>query len=212
MGSRLNDSSPAPIPVGRRERRKQEVHSRLFEAARLLFNQQGYDATTVEQIAEAADCAPATFFNHFQNKQTVLGLMTSEVVSHLQQMLEAEFKHTGSAEQRLVGLATTAANQIAQHHDIAHHVMLELVRTRGRPEAQTPYLDQIFEPVEGVLSEGQSNNEVRDDHDARFLTRMVVGMLNTAITHWLADPSYPIERELPRAARFAWDAVRTRSN
>jgi len=212
VGSTLSDSSPAPIPVGRRERRKQEVHSRLYEAARLLFNQQGYDATTVEQIAEAADCAPATFFNHFQNKQTVLGLMTSEVVSHLQQMLEAEFKHTGSAEQRLIGLATTAANQITQHHDIAHHVMLELVRTRGRPEAQTPYLDQIFEPVEGVLSEGQSNHEVRDDHDARFLARMVIGMLNTAITHWLADPSYPIERELPRAARFAWDAVRARSN
>jgi hypothetical protein len=41
---------------------------------------------------------------------------------------------------------------------------------------------------------------------------MVVGMLNTVITHWLADPSYPIERELPHAARFAWDAVRARSN
>jgi hypothetical protein len=77
-----------------------------------------------------------------------------------------------------------------------------------RPEAQTPYLDQIFEPVEGVLSEGQSNNGVRDDHDARFLTRMVVGMLNIAVTHWLADPSCPIERELPRAARFAWHAAR----
>jgi AcrR family transcriptional regulator len=208
----LSDSNPSAIPVGRRERRKQEVRARLYEAARRLFNQQGFDATTVEQIAEAADCAPATFFNHFQNKQTVLRMMTSGVVSHLQEMLEAEFEHTDSAEQRLVGLATTAANQIAQHHDIARHVMLELVRTRGRPEAQTPYLDQIFEPVEGVLSEGQSNGEVRDDHDARFLTRMVVGMLNTAVTHWLADPSYPIEQELPRAARFAWDAVRARSD
>lgn len=207
----MSESSPTPNPVGRRERRKQEIRSRLYEAARLLFNQQGYDATTIEQIADAADCAPATFFNHFQNKQTVLGLMTSEVVCQLQQIIEAEFKHTGSAEQRLVGLATTAANQIAQHHDIARHVMLELVRTRGRPEAQTPYLDQIFEPVEGVLSEGQSNREVRDDHDARFLTRMVIGMLNTAVTHWLADPSYPIERELPRAARFAWEAVHARS-
>jgi AcrR family transcriptional regulator len=208
----LSGSSPISIPVGRRERRKQEVRSRLFEAARLLFNQQGYDATTVEQIADAADCAPATFFNHFQNKQTVLGLMASEVVSHVQQMLEAEFKHSGSAEQRLIGLATTAASQIAQHQHIARHVLLELLRTRGRPEAQTPYLDQIFEPVEGVLSEGQSNREVRDDHDARFLTRMVIGMLNTTVTHWLGDPTYPIERELPRAARFAWDAVRARSD
>ena len=208
----MSDPSSSPIPIGRRERRKQEVRARLYEAARALFNQQGYDATTVEQIAEAADCAPATFFNHFQNKQIVLLLMTSEVVSHLQGMLEAEFKHTGSAEQRLIGLATTAANQIAQHEDIARHVMIELVRTRGRPEAQTPYLDQIFEPVEGVLSEGQANGEVRDDHDPRFLTRMVVGMLNTAVAHWLADPSYPIERELPRAARFAWDAVRARSS
>ena len=58
--------------------------------------------------------------------------------------------------------------------------------------------------------DGQASGEVRSDETAGFLTQMVVGMLNATITRWLADPSYPIEHELPRAARFAWEAVRHR--
>ena len=38
---------------------------------------QGFEATTVEQIAAAADIAPATFFNHFQSKNALLGEMTT---------------------------------------------------------------------------------------------------------------------------------------
>ena len=198
------------MTLGRRERRKQEVRNRIYEAARALFAKHGFDATTVEQIADAADCAPATFFNHFRSKQSLLGLMTSEVVAYLQQIIEAELKQSGSAEARLVGLAGTAAAQIHAHEGIARDVVLELVRTRGRPDDTTPYLEQVFESVEGLLRDGQAGGEVRSDETAGFLTQMVVGMLNATITRWLADPGYPIEDELPRAARFAWDAVRER--
>ena len=65
---------------GRRERRKRELRARIYATARRLFQEQGVDATTVEQIAAATDIAPATFFNHFQSKQALLGEMTSEVV------------------------------------------------------------------------------------------------------------------------------------
>ena len=70
-------------PIGRRERRKLEVRSRIYSAARELFTKQGFEATTVDEIAAVADVAPATFFNHFQSKQTLLTLMTGELVDHL---------------------------------------------------------------------------------------------------------------------------------
>ncbi len=45
-----------------------------------LFRTQGFERTTVSQIAEAADIVPATFFNHFQSKNAQLGQMTTELL------------------------------------------------------------------------------------------------------------------------------------
>ena len=51
------------VPLGRRERRKLEVRTRIYSVARELFAAQGFDATTVDEIAREADVVPATFFN-----------------------------------------------------------------------------------------------------------------------------------------------------
>jgi AcrR family transcriptional regulator len=53
---------------GRRERKKRARRERIYEAARELFLEQGYAATTVAQIADTADVARTTFFNHFERR------------------------------------------------------------------------------------------------------------------------------------------------
>ncbi|MCP2256476.1 transcriptional regulator, TetR family [Streptoalloteichus tenebrarius] len=56
----------------RRERKKRETRRLLTETALRLFAEQGYERTTVAQIAAAADVATKTFFNHFPSKDDVL--------------------------------------------------------------------------------------------------------------------------------------------
>ncbi|RSM86604.1 TetR family transcriptional regulator [Kibdelosporangium aridum] len=55
----------------RRERKKQQTRRLISEAALKLFAEQGYEQTTVAQIAAAADVATKTFFNHFPSKEDV---------------------------------------------------------------------------------------------------------------------------------------------
>jgi AcrR family transcriptional regulator len=60
------------VDSSRRERKKQLTRERIVSEAIRLFDRDGYEKTTVAQIAEAADIDPKTFFNYFPSKDEVL--------------------------------------------------------------------------------------------------------------------------------------------
>ena len=69
--------------TGLRERKKQRTRDALVLAAHELFVTQGYDATTVDQIAETVEVSQRTFFRYFSNKE--------EVALALQEMFAERF-------------------------------------------------------------------------------------------------------------------------
>jgi len=60
------------LPTGLRERKKAKTRLAIREHAMALFKDQGYDKTTVEQIAAAAEVSPSTFFRYFPSKEEVV--------------------------------------------------------------------------------------------------------------------------------------------
>ncbi|MBF6465078.1 TetR family transcriptional regulator [Nocardia beijingensis] len=62
----------APPTTGLRERKKQQTRLRIIAAALDLCDTQGFDATTIEQIAHVADVSPRTINRYFDNKEDIV--------------------------------------------------------------------------------------------------------------------------------------------
>jgi AcrR family transcriptional regulator len=199
-----------PVKEGRRERRSRELRERIYRTAQALFLEHGFDAVTVNQIADAADIAPATFFNHFQSKGAVLQAMTAEVFEYMESMVAEQLESPLSTQQRIVAFALRVAGEILRVRKLAHDVLLSLMQTGVRSGEIAPYARGLIAPFAEMLAEGQSAGQVRTDRDATFLAEVVVGALNGTITNWLSDPEYPIADRLEETAVFMGEAIAPR--
>ncbi|MFF3907699.1 TetR/AcrR family transcriptional regulator [Streptomyces sp. NPDC001848] len=84
--TRSSPASPADRPrLGLRERKKIKTREAIRAATYVLIEEQGYDATTIEQIADRAEVSPSTVFRYFPTKEDIV--LTDEYDPLLEQEL-----------------------------------------------------------------------------------------------------------------------------
>ena len=93
--------------LGRREQNKVEKRGRIVAAARALFTHKGFDATTTQEIAEAAGVAAGTIFSYAKTKDDLLILVFhDEMLDVVERAYKASLSHDGLLEQALVFFET----------------------------------------------------------------------------------------------------------
>ena len=165
---------------GLRERKKQKTRWAIQEHALRLFAEQGYDATTVEQIAAAAEISPSTFFRYFKTKEDV-------VVEDQWDPIFIEAYRAAPAD-----LGPLAALRHAVEHSFAQADQAEmdkiLARTRLQmtvPALRARMLDGMLaslDLVAGLLAERAGRNA---EHPmVRTAAGAVMGVLMSAMFAW----------------------------
>ena len=131
--------------VSLRERKKARTRAALREHALRLFREQGYQATTVEQIAAAAEVSPSTFFRYFPTKEDVV----------LQDDMDTRM--IAALEQQPAGLGPVAAIRAAVRQMSSSYTAADLdvlrettALTMTVPEIRARALDEFARAIGGI--------------------------------------------------------------
>jgi AcrR family transcriptional regulator len=175
------DSQATP---GLRERKKAKTRAAMQRHALQLFREQGYEATTVEQIAEAAEVSPSTFFRYFRTKEDVA------LYDDLDPLFIAAFEGQ-PAELSPVQAMRRAWRQVFTS---VPTVETEQQWERGRlilavPELRMRMLDQVAEAVQ-LFAELVARRVGRraDEFAVRTYAGAMIGAVLSAILTGMDDP------------------------
>jgi AcrR family transcriptional regulator len=173
------DSSQAR-PDGLRERKKARTRASLREHALRLFREQGYQATTVEKIAAAAEVSPSTFFRYFPTKEDLV------LQDDMDTRLMAAF------EQQPPGLGPIAAVRAAVRQTLDSYTGadLDMIRESTRlsmtvPEIRARALDEFARAI-GAMTETVAKRAGRptDDLAVRTVAGAIMGVVMSITMPW----------------------------
>ncbi len=183
MTGMLDASQPplgAPRPDGLRERKKARTRASLREHALRLFRDQGYTATTVEQIAAAAEVSPSTFFRYFPTKEDLV--LQDDMDTRLIEALEQQPPDLGA-----VAAVRAATKQVFASYTAAD---VDVIRETARltltvPEVRARAMDEFARSI-AVVAEAVARRAGRpaDDLAVRTVAGAIIGVIMAITLPW----------------------------
>jgi AcrR family transcriptional regulator len=174
------------------QQRSEETHTRILESANLLFSKNGYDATGVAEICQAAGVSKGAFYHHFPTKQAVFMKLMEGWLNGLDAGFQLMLSQTEDIPQALLQMADMVGD-VFESADVHLPIFLEFWRQAMRDpaiwqatiEPYRRYQTYFANLIQEGIAEG-SLGPVNPTHASRTLVYMAMGML----MHSLFDPDH----------------------
>ncbi|MCS3926024.1 AcrR family transcriptional regulator [Bradyrhizobium elkanii] len=196
----LPAGAKSPDGPGLRQRKLQETRERLTRAAMALFLERGFEATTIDDIATAADVSRRSFFHYFASKEDVVAAWQEGAAS----ALVAEVVARPAGETMLMAAENAIAAAVRRIDPAEAAAMSRLKRDNPALHAR----DQLkYEKLERALAEGLSQRaKTKSDRlKARLVAMIATGAMRVGGESWIGEDV----REKPEVfVKRTFDAIR----
>ncbi len=173
MDTPLPASRPAQPPPGKREQTKAQNRRIILEAARKVFAETGYGATTVRDIIRATPLASGTFYNYFNSKEEVFQAIQDEAALRIRPRLHEERIKAATVDEFISGSFRIFFEYVADDQGNFHamHRNAETLRVR----MDTPEIIAGFEELRADLELAIARG-LFPPIDADYLMAAIVGV------------------------------------
>ncbi len=180
--------------ISLRERKKRQTRQRLIEAALRLFQDQGYDDTTVEQIAAAAQVAKGTFFNYFETKEAILPALVAWRLRELEEALSPERGAPASPVARI-----KLALRLVADDPLADPVLMRRLFAAGGYHSTVNPVHALADLLSEQVRQAQAAGEIRADLDPLYLGGVLRALFFQQLMMW-----HHVDRPAPLPECLDW--------
>ncbi|NJP99282.1 TetR/AcrR family transcriptional regulator [Streptomyces zingiberis] len=182
----------------------------LLAVAVEVFNERGYDGTSMEHLSKAAGISKSSIYHHVRGKEELLRRAISRALDGLFAVVEEAGAREGRAIDRLEYVARRTAELLMSE---LPYVTL-LLRVRGNTGTERWAMErrrEFDQRVAALLKQAAADGDLREDVDARLATRLLFGMVNSIAEWYRPESGGEAERERVAEAvvRIAFRGLRT---
>jgi AcrR family transcriptional regulator len=203
----MTSAIPDPAP-SRRERRRLELHEQIIGAATRLFEQKGFTATTALEVADAADVAEKTFYNHFATKQQLIAEIAQRRFAMMAEKIADARASTASTAEKLRLFCEVVADEAEKSRVFTREALFEVVRLA---QANGVAEHRGFQrALQSLFQNGKPSADPAPDRTSIPAELGVAALIGILIS-WVTDANYPLRERLRQLADVASELISNRA-
>lgn len=198
-----NPTDDGPRP-GLRERKKARTRSSIQSHALRLFTEQGYDATTIDQIIDAAEVSESTFYRYFPTKESVV--LFDEFDPQIMAAYHAQPESVGPVGAMRAALRESFQELTGEQRDEQRERLAVMMGTPALRGAMLAQLSEAMELLSGAIAE-RSGRPAGDFH-VRTIAASIVGCMFAVLAEVTDHPEAEMFDLIDEAFGYLEDGLR----
>lgn len=171
-----------------REQKKKQTRKAILDAAIRLFDQKGFEQTSIELLAREAGVGKGTIYSYFQNKNEIFYAFCEEQLEFVRGELAQKTDPDAPVIEQLMTIFMGEFVFVTKNKEFGRHFMREALfprdpQNKDLQELDNKWLDLIYSVLERAIKKG----ELRNDIDLLFLTGHFYALYSISVSAWYSE-------------------------
>ena len=159
----------------------------ILQAAALIFQQKGYHATSMQDIADAVELKKGSLYHYVESKQDILFALLNEALELILERLQYVAEQNISPEQKIRQATRAYFSFLAENPSLSSVLLLEYRSLEeDYKKLHIPRRDQVDQIWREFITEGTARGDFHDSEPG-LVSKALLGVLNWTITWYRED-------------------------
>jgi len=188
--------------LGKRQLQAMETRKKIYETARQLILEHGFEHVSVDLIAEAAGVSKGTFYVHFESKDALAAALVEEYTNTVDmdyKALMAGLPENTSVDDAIILLSERISDVIADNIGLENIRVLykaHLAKTVNTTPAMS-YNRELYKLFAELLQTGIFRGDIRDDISVESLSRHLILAIRGIVFEWcIRYPDFDLKEQI----------------
>ncbi len=192
------------LDIGKREIQKQEVRTRINNAAIELLTAKSFDTIMVDEICTLAGVARKTFYNYYSSKDELTqSLCDSLIFAEIANIAAMGFERYTTLEDRLCFLVQSIGEVLSEYaaleKTLLRFVLQNISFENGRAEEMKHELEKMNSAFEYILNQDTNTNL---PWSKQFMIELLAGFTMSLVINWVNNENYPLQQRIDEWCLF----------